>query len=178
MSLNDTLAKATLDTSTSKAIHICRELVFGSKWILVPFYLGLVIAQVIYAIHYVRETYEMVHTFWGMDSSQLMLAVLALIDVTMIANLVRTIIAGSYHAFIDKDGPVNEHISSGYLKVKMGMSLVGVSSIHLLQTFINASHATDRELIIRGSLHIVFLFSTIGLALVEYLHEKSKHIHD
>lgn len=162
------------EDSESSAILICRDIVFGSKWILVLFYIGLVVAQVLYALKFVQEMAHMVANFISYDESQMMLLVLGVIDMVMIANLLRTILAGSYHAFLDKNGPVNEHISSGYLKVKMGMSLVGVSSIHLLQTFINCSHMTDREVIVRISLHLVFLVSTIGLALVEYMHEKTK----
>ena len=160
----------------SQAILIARNIVFGSKWILVPFYVGLVVAQVLYAVKYVMEVFHSCLSFYEFSETQMMLAMLSLIDMVMIANLVRTIVAGSYHAFIDKNGPINEHISSGYLKVKMGMSLIGISSIHLLQAFINTSELTNREVIVKGGIHLLFLVSTIGLAFIEYMHEKSKEI--
>lgn len=167
-----------MNKNTTRALEFTRTVVFSSKWILVPFYVGLVWAQILYAWKSVQAVVHLTEHFASMDESQMMLAVLGLIDIAMIANLVRTIIAGSYHAFLDKEGPVTEHISSGYLKVKMGMSLVGVSSIHLLQAFINSAHSTDRDLIVKGAIHIVFLISTIGLAWVEYLHEKSSDLRE
>jgi uncharacterized protein (TIGR00645 family) len=159
----------------STGIILARSIVFGSKWILIPFYLGLVIAQVLYAVKFVIATWELICNFMHLNETGMMMAILMLIDIVMIANLVRTIVSGSYHAFIDKNGPVTEHISSGYLKVKMGMSLVGISSIHLLQAFLDPS-LSNRELVVKASLHVIFLVSTIGLALVEYLHEKTKDL--
>ena len=160
----------------SQAILIARNLVFGSKWILVPFYVGLVVAQVLYAVKYVMIVFHNCLDFYNFGETEMMLMMLSLIDMVMIANLVRTIVAGSYHAFIDKNGPITEHISSGYLKVKMGMSLIGISTIHLLQIFINSSDLSTRDLIVKGSIMMLFLISTIGLALIEYMHEKSKEI--
>lgn len=155
-------------------VRCIRGTLHQSKWFLVIFYVGLIFAQVMYAIKFIMELMHMTSHFLEFNENQMMLALLGLIDVTMLANLVKTIVAGSYHSFVDKDGPISEHISSGYLKVKMGMSLVGVSSIHLLQSFINSSHESDRDIMVKCGIHVIFLISTIGLALIEYLHEKSK----
>lgn len=154
-------------------IIFIRELVKKSRWLLLPFYLGLILAQVMYSLHYARIIFESLPHFWYYTESEMMLFVLALVDMTMIANLIKTIISGSYHTFIDKGGNVSDHISSGYLKVKMGMSLIGVSSIHLLQSFIDSAHTSDRDLIVKASIHVLFLVGTMGLAVIEYLHEKS-----
>ena len=155
-------------------VRLIRGMLHQSKWILVIFYVGLIMAQGMYAVKFLIELGHMCVNFINFTENEMMLALLGLIDVTMLANLVKTIVSGSYHSFVDKDGPVSEHISSGYLKVKMGMSLVGVSSIHLLQAFINSSHESDREVIVKCAIHMIFLVSTIGLAIIEYLHEKSK----
>lgn len=156
-------------------LDLIRGLVTSSKWILVVFYLGLIIAQVLYAYRFSSEVIHLCGNFQTLDENHMMLAVLMLVDIAMIANLIRTIIGGSYYAFIEKLENSGEKISSGYLKVKMGMSLVGISSIHLLQAFINST-SSDREIIIKCSIHMVFLISTIGLAFVEYLHEKSNNM--
>jgi len=161
---------------SNSIIIAIRGVLHQSKWILVIFYVGLIIAQGMYAVKFVIELWHMMGHFLEFTENEMMLAILGLIDVTMIANLVKTIVSGSYHSFVDKDGPMSEHISSGYLKVKMGMSLVGVSSIHLLQSFINSTHESDRDLIVKCGIHMIFLFSTIGLAIIEYLHEKSKSL--
>jgi uncharacterized protein (TIGR00645 family) len=104
-----------------------------------------------------------------------MLAVLTLIDITMIANLIKMIITGSYQSFVEKISFDHlEKASSGVLKIKMGGSLIGVSSIHLLQSFINTSDVTTRDLVARIAIHLVFLMSTMGLAYIEYLHDMAK----
>jgi uncharacterized protein (TIGR00645 family) len=151
-----------------------RDVIVNSKWILILFYIGLIFAQVFYCVKFVGSVFTLGHNFLHYDENEMMLSVLALVDIVMIANLVRIIITGSYHAFVDRLQDSSENISSGYLKVKIGMSLVGVSSIHLLQAFINSSAVSDREIIVKCSIHIVFLVSTIGLSLVDYMHQKSK----
>lgn len=151
-----------------------RETIVGSKWILIVFYTGLILSQMFYAVKFVESVITLGGHFWSYDENQMMLSVLALVDVVMIANLVRIIITGSYHAFVERLGDNLESISSGYLKVKIGMSLIGVSSIHLLQCFINSTATSDREIFVKCSIHVVFLISTLSLALVDYLHQKTK----
>jgi len=151
-----------------------QKLIKNSKWLLVPFYIGLIFSQIFYCIKFVESVYGLGLHFWKYDENEMMLAVLSLVDIVMIANLVRIIITGSYHAFVEKMNDSTENISSGYLKVKIGMSLIGVSSIHLLQAFINSSANTNREVIVKCSIHLVFLVSTIGMSIVEYMHQKSK----
>ncbi len=111
-----------------------------------------------------------------MSETTLMLAVLTLIDITMIGNLIKMIITGSYQTFVEKiTADHSEKVGSGLLKVKMGSSLVGVSSIHLLQSFINSSEQSNRELFVKVVIHMVFLLSTIGLSFIDFLHSKSDH---
>jgi uncharacterized protein (TIGR00645 family) len=155
-------------------IPFIRKFVINSKWLLLPFYIGLIFAQMFYCVKFVGSVCSLGCNFLHYDENQMMLSVLALVDVVMIANLVRIIITGSYHAFVEKLKDSSESISSGYLKVKIGMSLVGVSSIHLLQAFINSNAVSIREVTIKCTIHLVFLISTIGLSLVDFLHQKSK----
>jgi len=150
-------------------------IVFNSRWLLLPFYLGLIVAQMFYCICFCQTVWHLCTTFGSMDETSLMLVVLTLIDITMIANLIKMIIVGSYQTFIEKiSNDHSEKISSGLLKVKMGSSLIGVSSIHLLQSFINPS-ASNREIIIKCSIHMIFLISTMGLAYIDYLHAIVPH---
>lgn len=154
------------------------NIIFNSRWILVPFYLGLILAQVFYCVKFCEEIIHLFRHFNKMDESTLMLTILTLIDITMIANLLKMIIAGSYQTFVEKiDGDHSEKVGSGALKVKMGSSLIGVSSIHLLQAFINTGANSDRELVAKCAIHLIFLVSTVGLAYIDYLHSKSKTAH-
>ena len=148
--------------------RIVEFLIFQSRWLLVPFYLGLVVAQTLYCYQFCVSLWDMAHHFLQLKDTEIMLG---LIDITMIANLIKMIISGSYQSFVDKlSNDHSEKVSSGLLKVKMGTSLIGVSSIHLLQAFINASQVSNREVIIKVAIHCVFLFSTLGLAYIDYLH--------
>lgn len=155
-----------------------RSILFGSKWLLVPFYLGLILAQAFYCFKFCQEIFELSQSFWHITESELMLAILGLVDICMVANLLKMIITGSYQTFIEKvEDAGTEHVSSGLLKVKMGSSLIGVSSIHLLKIFINSQGISTGELITKCSIHIIFLVSTVGLAYIDYLHgETEKHI--
>ena len=126
---------------------LVESLIFGSRWLLIPFYLGLIVVMTIYTFVYVKEIVHLVSEVDHITKENVMLMILELVDIVMIANLVKMIITGSYNSFVDKShGFTGENISSGMLKVKMSTSLIGVSSIHLLQTFINASAVTWDEL--------------------------------
>jgi len=163
------------------------SLMFSSKWLLTPFYLGLIIALGFYTIYFFFELKHLIHVSMGLFSAEehgasevsnaILLGVLELVDITMIANLIKMIITGSYHSFVSKQhGEDSEKVSSGLLKVKMATSLVGVSSIHLLKSFINASNMSmddlTKQLIIHGS----FLVGALMLAWIDYLHVKSEKI--
>lgn len=151
------------------------QILVQTRWILIVFYLGLIVAQVLYAFKFTGELVHLCSEFRSLSENELMLAVLTLIDITMIANLIKMIIAGSYQSFVAKiEGDHTERVSSGYLKVKMGGALVGVSSIHLLQAFINTSALPMPELIAKCGIHLVFLISTVGLAYIDYLHHITK----
>lgn len=166
--------------NTNHVKSFIKSVLFESKWVLIIFYFGLVAAQCFYCIKFCQEIVHLSSHFWKLTESDLMLAVLGLIDLTMIANLIKMIISGSYHNFLEKtDDAGTEKVSSGLLKVKMGSSLVGISSIHLLQTFINSASLNDRDIIIKCSIHLIFLASTMGLAYIDYLHnlhtDKNSH---
>ena len=108
---------------------VIEKIIFSSKWLLIPFYLKLFWTLIKLLIHFFNE---------GHLSNEDLLSTLEDVDIVMIANLVKMIITGSYNSFVSKSHcDDSEKISSGGLKVKMTTSIVGVSSIHLLQTFIN-----------------------------------------
>lgn len=169
--------KIKMKNENKNPIKIIEKVIIGSKWLLLLFYFGLIVAQAIYAVKFAIQTVSMVTEFWKMDESEVMMAILTLVDMAMVANLIKMIVSGSYQTFIQPlDNDHTEKISSGMLKVKMGASLVGVSSIHLLKCFINSGTVTDRDLIAKCTVHLIFLVSTIGLAWIDYLHIKSHGI--
>lgn len=157
-------------------------IIFSTKWLLIPFYLVLIAALAVYTYFDVQEFIHYVINLGHIDKETAMLTFIELIDMAMIANLGKQLVTGSYHSFISKKhGQENENSSSGMLKVKMGSSLVGITSIALLKIsieFVDEHVKANWEDIYKISfVHGVFLVSVIILALVDFLHEKSETFH-
>jgi uncharacterized protein (TIGR00645 family) len=146
--------------------HYVKTIIFYSKWLVIPFLIKLFFTLGILLYHFVLENHI---------SNEDLMSTLEAVDTVMIATLVKMIITGSYHSFVDKNhGEPGENSSSGLLKVKLASSIMGVTSIHLLQTFISVEHLSwdtiNKQLIIHG----VFMVGCLVLAIVDYLHCKSE----
>jgi uncharacterized protein (TIGR00645 family) len=148
--------------------YFIQKLIFFSKWMLIPFLIKLFFTLGILLYHFILYDH--------ITNEQLMVTLEA-VDIVMIASLLKMIITGTYHSFVDKNhGEPGENSSSGLLKVKLASSIMGVTSIHLLQTFVNVQQLSwdtiNKQLIIHG----VFMLGCLVLAIVDYLHCKSdKH---
>ena len=122
-------------------------LIFSSRWLQLPLYLGLIVAQCVYVFLFLKELWHLVLHANEFGEQQIMLVVLGLIDVVMISNLLVMVIVGGYETFVSRLGLQGHpdqpewlnHVNAGVLKVKLAMAIIGISSIHLLKTFINAS---------------------------------------
>lgn len=122
------------------------SLIFSSRWLQLPLYLGLIVAQGVYVVLFVKELLHLIHGAFELNEQQVMLIVLALIDVVMISNLLMMVIVGGYETFISRLRLENHpdqpewlsHVNASVLKVKLAMAIIGISSIHLLKTFIEA----------------------------------------
>lgn len=151
------------------------KIIFGSKWLLVPFYMVLILSLGIYTYFDIKEFGEYMFNLGHMDKEGAMLIFIQLIDITMIANLGKMIITGSYNSFISKEhGVEGENVSSGMLKVKMATSLVGVTGIGLLQKSIDINTIDWETLHKMVYIHGTFLVSALILELVDYLHCKTE----
>src|SRR6187200_2093385 len=120
------------------------QLIFSSRWLQLPLYLGLIVAQGVYVIQFLKELWHLVLHSFDYSELQIMLVVLALIDVVMISNLLIMVIVGGYETFVSRleleDHPDSpewlSHVNASVLKVKLAMAIIGISSIHLLKSFI------------------------------------------
>ena len=149
--------------------------IFESRWILIFFYLGLIAVQGLYCVKFCEKVVDVFRHFQVTTEQDFLLIILNLLDMLMIANLIKMIVAGSYQTFIEKlDNDHSEKVTSGALKIKMGSSLVGVSGINLLQTFISPANVSIKQVVMKCSIHLIFLVSAIGLAYIEFMHEKGK----
>jgi len=158
------------------------NLIFGARWLQLPLYLGLIIAQCVYVFLFLKELVHLVSHAPSLSEQQIMLVVLGLIDVVMISNLLIMVIIGGYETFVSKLGLEGHrdhpewlgHVNSGILKVKLAMAIIGISSIHLLRTFIEASalglptaRVTETGVMWQAIIHCAFILSAIGIAYVD-----------
>ena len=160
------------------------SLIFGSRWLQVPLYLGLIVAQAVYVFLFLKELTHLVSHATSFGEQEIMLIVLGLIDVVMISNLLVMVIVGGYETFVSRlklDGHPDQpewldHVNASVLKIKLAMAIIGISSIHLLKTFIEAGNLgqqgaklTEPAVLWQTIIHIVFILSAIGIAYVDKL---------
>lgn len=183
----------------SSPIKPIARLIFSSRWLQFPLYIGLILAQCVYVYHFWVELSDLIGAALGSSQSlehildaviasgqarptkltetTIMLVVLGLIDVVMISNLLIMVIVGGYETFVSRlnlnkhpDQPEwLSHVNASVLKVKLGMAIIGISSIHLLKTFINASAYDVKTLAAQTIIHIVFLLSAVAIAYCDHL---------
>jgi uncharacterized protein (TIGR00645 family) len=155
-----------------KSIKAMEGFIFWSRWLQAPLYLGLIAAQGVYVYQFMHELLHLITKAGSLGESDIMLIVLGLIDVVMIANLLIMVIIGGYETFVSKldlEGNPDQpewlsHVNAGVLKVKLATALIGISSIHLLKTFINAAQLEDRVIIAQVVIHLAFLISAMSIA--------------
>jgi uncharacterized protein (TIGR00645 family) len=154
------------------------KIIFSSRWLQAPLYLGLIVAQGVYVYHFLVELVHLLSDISHVGENEIMLIVLGLIDVVMISNLLIMVIVGGYETFVSRlqldDHPdIPEwlsHVNVNTMKIKLALALVGISSIHLLKTFINMEHLAlqpgEGQFILMGqlSIHGMFLVSALFMA--------------
>ena len=157
-------------------------LIFSSRWLQLPLYLGLIVAQGVYVILFLKELWHLFLHSFEITEQAIMLAVLGLIDVVMISNLLVMVIVGGYETFVSRlnlqghpDQPEwLSHVNASVLKIKLAMAIIGISSIHLLRTFIEAGNLgqqgarmTETAVLWQTIIHALFILSALGIALVD-----------
>lgn len=164
-------------SNTYKAMRPLSAVLFGSRWLQLPLYLGLIVAQCVYVFHFMMELVHLVAKVPSLVEADIMLIVLGLIDVVMISNLLIMVIIGGYETFVSRlnlAGHPDEpdwlsHVNANLLKVKLATAIIGISSIHLLKTFINAPNLTDKVLMWQTIIHMAFVASAISIAYIDKL---------
>ena len=188
-----------LPTPGSSVLRPLPSLIFASRWLQLPLYLGLIAAQAVYVFHFWVELVHLLEAVFGstdalqalvssigyktdvqltqLNETVIMLVVLGLIDVVMISNLLIMVIVGGYETFVSRmnleshpDQPEwLSHVNASVLKVKLSTAIIGISSIHLLKTFINAANYDEKVLMWQSIIHITFLLSALAIALTDRL---------
>ncbi len=160
--------------SRTRSQSALASLIFLSRWLQAPLYLGLIVAQGVYVYHFLVELLHLITKAAHIDEKEIMLTVLGLIDVVMIANLLIMVIVGGYETFVSRlrlEGHPDEpewlsHVNAGVLKVKLATALIGISSIHLLKTFIEIGTPgmTAQTVLWQVVVHLTFVASALILA--------------
>ena len=188
-----------ISPNEARALRPIPAFIFASRWLQLPLYLGLIIAQGIYVWLFWQELYYLVMAAFGdigalshiLDSvtvegavrpakpneTVIMLVVLGLIDVVMISNLLIMVIVGGYETFVSRmnlqghpDQPEwLSHVNASVLKVKLATAIIGISSIHLLKTFINAASYDEKTILAQVGIHLTFLLSALAIAAADRL---------
>lgn len=160
--------------------NVLATVIVASQWIQAPLYFGLIVAQGVYVWQFCVELYHLVGGLGGFQAQQIMLMVLGLIDVVMISNLLIMVIIGGYHTFVAKihfseQNPPDwlDHVNASTMKVKLSMALIGISSIHLLKSFIEIDKLQKTDVYVQMGIHMLFIISAIGLAHVARMTEAS-----
>jgi uncharacterized protein (TIGR00645 family) len=178
------------------ALRPLPQLIFASRWLQLPLYLGLIVAQGVYVVLFLKELWHLVLHTLNYTEQEIMLVVLGLIDVVMISNLLIMVIVGGYETFVSRmdlerhpDQPEwLSHVNASVLKIKLAMAIIGISSIHLLRTFLYAGQLgkenalyTEAGVMWQAIIHALFIASAIGVAMVErlsqpvYAHKDNHH---
>ena len=157
------------------------NIIFAGRWLQLPLYLGLICILAAYVYRYLHELGVLVGHINSLDDVEIMLGVLDLIDIIMIANLMVMVLMGGYETFIsplliqaDPEKPEwLDHIDAGAMKVKLALALVGISSIHLLRTFIDPSKHDFYSIMWQVLIHITLLLSALTMAYTNKLLDTS-----
>ncbi|MBC8002814.1 MAG: TIGR00645 family protein [Opitutaceae bacterium] len=165
------------DTKDSRFKSTMGSFIFLSRWLQAPLYFGLIVAQGVYVYHFMVELWHLLQMTTTIKETEIMLVVLGLIDVVMIANLLIMVIIGGYETFVSRlrlEGHPDQpewlsHVNAGVLKVKLATALVGISSIHLLKSFINADKLDTKTLLWQVVIHVTFVLSALILAWIDHL---------
>src|SRR3954449_12894793 len=174
--------RETLPAPARQKLRPLPAVIFASRWLQLPLYLGLIVAQAVYVVLFLKELWHLVLHTLNYTEQEIMLVVLGLIDVVMISNLLIMVIVGGYETFVSRmelekhpDQPEwLSRVNASVLKIKLAMAIIGISSIHLLRVFIYAgqlgketSQYTVEGVKWQAIIHVIFILSAIGIAYVE-----------
>ena len=156
-----------------KLEHLVESVILASRWLLVVFYLGLAIALGLYALSFLRKLYDFTTKVLVVDETDAILKMLALIDAALVASLVVMVIISGYENFVSRFDNADSEVSflgkidAGSLKIKVASTIVAISSIHLLQIFLNIASYTDNQVMWLTIMHMAFVVSALFLAYID-----------
>jgi uncharacterized protein (TIGR00645 family) len=161
----------------SRAEYVVERLILNSRWLLTPFYIGLVLVVVALGATFFRELWHLYTILFTAGEADVVLAVLSLVDIVLVANLIIMVVISGYENFVSNiDMAEGEEapdwlgkIDAGNLKIKVAAAIVAISSIHLLRAFLNIHQLEESKIILLMIMHLVFVVSALLLAWLDRL---------
>lgn len=159
---------------------VIAQIVLASRYILVIFYVGLAVALLAYAGQFLVKLGGLVVSFPAADDNTFLIGLLQLIDKALVAGLVVMVMLSSYDNFVarldDKDSQQQigwlSKLDPGSLKIKLASAIVAISSIHLLQVFLNTGNYASEEILWKVLIHVVFIASALFLGVLDRITDK------
>jgi len=159
---------------------LVERIILSSRWVLVIFYLGLVAALGVYALSFLSKFLKVAQNVFIYDDAEMILAMLGLIDAALVASLILMVMIAGYENFVSRFDEGQADVSfigkldSGSLKIKVASSIVAISSIHLLQVFLNVQQYSDAKLMWLTIMHLAFVVSALLLGFLEQIMARLK----
>lgn len=160
---------------------LLESLLFGSRWLLAPFYVGLVFAIALLLIKFVYEFIHLVPLALTGGTGEVIVGILSLVDLALVANLLLIIIFAGYENFVSKIHTESEdrpewmgHVDFADLKIKLIGSIVAISGIELLKAFVNVHNLSEEQLMWKVIIHVTFVFSGLLFAVMDWLGTEKK----
>lgn len=165
--------------------QLIERVLFWSRWLLVPLYLGLTILLLFFAAKFFQEAWHLLPMLWELSETNLILAALSLVDLVLVGNLLVMVILAGYENFISRLEVAQEggqlawlgKVDAGTLKIKVAVSIVAISSIHLLKAFMNTNNTSEASLMWMVIIHLTFVVSALLLAVVDKIAFSSHREH-
>jgi len=165
--------------------RMIERLLLASRWILAPVYLGMSLALIALSIKFFQDVYHVLGHIWTIPEAEMVLAILALVDMVLVASLVVMVMFSGYENFVSRID-VEEgserlgwlgKLDSGTLKLKVAASIVAISSIHLLRAFVNLEHVSNDKLLWYVVIHLTFVISALLMGVLDKLSFASHREH-
>jgi len=156
------------------------RVILASRWLLVVFYVGLGAALAVYALSFIAKFFKVAGSVFDYSDEQMILAMLSLIDAALVASLIVMVMIASYENFVSRFDERNDDVSflgklnAGSLKIKVASSIVAISSIHLLQVFLNVSEYDNDKILWATIIHLAFVASALVMGFLEQIMAKLK----
>ncbi len=161
---------------------VLESFIFKSRWLLAPFYIGLVAANALLLVKFAKEFIKLIPIVINGEGGQVMAGILSLIDIVLVANLMIIIIFAGYETFISKidtKGHADRpdwmgKVGFSDLKMKVIGSIVAISAIELLKSFVDLESISNEHMAWKVGIHLTFVFSGIGFAVMDRIGADAK----